>query len=136
MASLCLATSIFVRMVTFVWVDRHPINHMATAYRVIIMLASAFMFIRSLPVTSILLFDQNPQVLTTLTRVNFLSIWIGLPIVAVFAFMVEFTKTPILGRLVIPPLELQYPTKDQVKKEALITALCLLLATLVVLGKG
>jgi hypothetical protein len=135
-ASVCLAASIMLRMVYFMAKDPYPLKHLATAYRGVLLLAAGFMFARSLPVSSILLFDAQPQHLTLLTRVNFFSIWLGFPIVVLFSFVVEITKQPILGRLLIPPVELKYPTHGQVLNEMKIVAVCLFLASLVVLGKG
>lgn len=115
--------------------DKHPWYCGITAYRLGILTAAAFIFVRATPTGLVIMFDP-PYPLTTSLKTQYIAVMFGLPIAILFAVLVEVAKRPLTRKLKEPGVELTRPVWPEIRREVAIVVVCLVLAFLIVMGRG
>jgi hypothetical protein len=130
-----LGLTLLARVSKDMLMDRHPYYCGISIYRSLIFVASVFIFVRATPTALVIMFDP-PYPLTKSLETQYIAVMFGLPIAIAFAFVVELSKKPLIRKLREPGVELSRPIWPQIRKEVLIILVCLLLAFLIVMGRG
>jgi hypothetical protein len=129
-----LALTLMIRVAKDMTVDRHPLRCGISIYRLTILIASLFIFVRATPTALIVMFDP-PYPLTRSLETQYIAVMFGLPIAVMFAIIVEAAKKPLTRKLREPGVELSRPVWPEICKELLIVLVCLVLAFLIVMSR-